>query len=1060
MPYLVRDYRLDSIEDATRLAAMFNDFDSAWPGGFTRGLDETPDRIRRRMNRSRRQAVLVAVEMLEGGLEGDFVGYCDLEAQVGQREVAYVDLLGARLSHHGRGVGKLLLREMVRRVTALGYRQLTLHTWPGNTKAVPLYKKTGFQWVPDTDVFMRNFLPSILNSAAGRALFEKSCVNAEGSAADVSCDWYTAMEREIKVAPDDVTWHGMKVYSYRFRKGDDTLEMIFDANGGLTSIETADYRVSCSLHAEEAPAGETLPVTWEIAAKRSRPIPVTLLVDADTGLHLRVQEQFLVEGEYRITRDLRVDSQTAPRRGGEPAHRIRTTLLLDGMPLSLETGVKVVRPFDIEYGGQAMTVGQNLRFEAILKSNLDRTLSGQIALAPHPQIECAAPVQSFTLEPRMRTQAVFTVRAREGGAFATRLRATTGETQMERPVLFRALEGAGALGSIDAEYSETAILESLSLRAETHLRGGGLSLHAPTRGAWMMWQNLAELGPPFTGHRMIEPRLKARIEPGPQDTKLILSAPSAEFPGLTVERTVSFLGDGLAKIEFRVYNHADIPQITSLRVGLHGDFDGFLTAPTPQGLIHEPLRGWGEFPSGETDLLAAGARFSETWFALEDEERLGGLIWTGDPEVEFQWSRFPQLQWNLGEIPAHSLHEVPPFYLLAGAGDWKTVRRWWHRLTQPHLPPEERLPEPVRVLEVRAEPALLLADRELVRIELINRRGLPLNGLLRLTGEEFLPSVVEIPVQAANREHHPSAEVEVCPPNRPCAGFIEATLEAGAHVERFKLPLIRAAGPGKIAVTELETGHYRVENGFLALAAAPGFFGAMVGLERDGVNQIASAWPTPRPLSWSNPWYGGVHASLWNDGEERLAYEAFAGGSIKRTGTRGLCWEGVRARCDPKHKEWRWLSLELEYLTLPGSNLVALISRWTNRQTARVQFGGGTTVWPQPGGTHANLILHWERDNERRVRRRGGFQMNGGPSPWAAAENPETGDTLLLVSASMDAYVNVRDLGPDGASLTASDPFPLEPGETKERLHWLVLLQDKAEMTAYAAALSTLRELP
>ena len=58
-------------------------------------------------------------------------------------------------------------------------------------------------------------------------------------------------------------------------------------------------------------------------------------------------------------------------------------------------------------------------------------------------------------------------------------------------------------------------------------------------------------------------------------------------------------------------------------------------------------------------------------------------------------------------------------------GDWKTVRGWWRRLVQPSGVHEEHRPEPVRVLEVRAEPqpALLLDEAQEVRLAVLNRRG-------------------------------------------------------------------------------------------------------------------------------------------------------------------------------------------------------------------------------------------------------------------------------------------------------------------------------------------------
>ena len=180
MTYTIHDFNVNNKEECQRLADMFNDWDSSWPGGFTRGVRMTASHVVEEHRRSRNLAVLV-VESDE-----EIVGYCNLEAQPGQKELAYIGLLGARLSAHGKGIGKLLLREMVKRITELGYRQLTLHTWAGNTKAVPLYKKTGFQWIPETDVFMRNFLPAILNMPIVKTFLDGR-------------DWYECLDREIQM---------------------------------------------------------------------------------------------------------------------------------------------------------------------------------------------------------------------------------------------------------------------------------------------------------------------------------------------------------------------------------------------------------------------------------------------------------------------------------------------------------------------------------------------------------------------------------------------------------------------------------------------------------------------------------------------------------------------------------------------------------------------------------------------------------------------------------------------------------------------------------------------
>ena len=357
------------------------------------------------MERSRHLAVLVA----EDANSGDLVGYCDLEAQPGQKEKSYVGLLGARLSVHGKGVGKALIVEAVRRATEGGYREVTLYTWGGNTKAVPLYKKTGFNWVPDTDVYMRNFIPSALATPIVRAFL-------------AGRDWYVHHQRDLTVAPDDVTWKGMKVFPYRFVAGEDFVQLIFQADSaGLTAIETPDFAVSCTVPVEEAAAGQTYPVVWEFEPRRGKSLEVTLFAEGDDGLDIRVQERVTVTERTEIARTLQVSPGATPRRAGQRTHLVRSTLLIDGQPIALETGVKVVRPIEIKYAGQGLLLGRAERVTVELRNRLGEPVSGVLALRPHPALDCPAPVQPFHLPATSWTQCEFEVTAVAAGAHATRL---------------------------------------------------------------------------------------------------------------------------------------------------------------------------------------------------------------------------------------------------------------------------------------------------------------------------------------------------------------------------------------------------------------------------------------------------------------------------------------------------------------------------------------------------------------------------------------------------------------------------------------------------------------
>jgi putative acetyltransferase len=53
-------------------------------------------------------------------------------------------------SHRARGVGKLLIRELIRRAEKIGYRRMVLDTFPEMTSALALYREHGFvETAPD-----------------------------------------------------------------------------------------------------------------------------------------------------------------------------------------------------------------------------------------------------------------------------------------------------------------------------------------------------------------------------------------------------------------------------------------------------------------------------------------------------------------------------------------------------------------------------------------------------------------------------------------------------------------------------------------------------------------------------------------------------------------------------------------------------------------------------------------------------------------------------------------------------------------------------------------------
>jgi len=189
-----------NLDDTGRLADCFNTWsdDDSWGGGFG-STKFTAERILTdffAVNLMRRMAVVDKTT-------GEHLGFCSVDNHWTYEDTMYVPLLGVSPAHQKKGYGKSLLLKALQIAIEHKKRRLDLHTWAGNLRAVPVYKKTGFNWCPKTSVLMENFLPAILTTPFFEPFF-------------IENDWYQTQDLEITQKQDDFEYHSMKAYFYQF----------------------------------------------------------------------------------------------------------------------------------------------------------------------------------------------------------------------------------------------------------------------------------------------------------------------------------------------------------------------------------------------------------------------------------------------------------------------------------------------------------------------------------------------------------------------------------------------------------------------------------------------------------------------------------------------------------------------------------------------------------------------------------------------------------------------------------------------------------------------------
>lgn len=190
-----------TMDDAKSLAECLNTWsdDDSWGGSF--GSSKfTPERVYEDWLKNSMNLHQLVVDE-----DGVIQGYCSIDKHWEDEDTLYVGLLGVSPKAQKKGFGKALLLESIKKTIENGKKRLDLHTWPGNIRSVPVYKKTGFMWRPDTSVLMENYLPAILSTKYFENFFKEN-------------EFYKDRILEILQEQDKLVHLTMDAYQYTFAK--------------------------------------------------------------------------------------------------------------------------------------------------------------------------------------------------------------------------------------------------------------------------------------------------------------------------------------------------------------------------------------------------------------------------------------------------------------------------------------------------------------------------------------------------------------------------------------------------------------------------------------------------------------------------------------------------------------------------------------------------------------------------------------------------------------------------------------------------------------------------
>ncbi len=1052
------------------LALMWNESDDQWPGTFNEGVPQTEERVAEWMDHV--EAVIKFV-IVEDQTE-KVVGYGDLWEDRARARACYVALLNVHPAHQGKSLARRMLTRMVDWCVENGYGRLTIGTWPSNLKAMPLYKKVGFFWQPDTNVHMENYVPAVRLLSFAQDYF-------------AAHDWYRTYDRALEQVEDDMRHPqtgDMDIYILRWEAGDDLIEAVFDQKAqALTGLATNDFAAYASVEEGEPAQGAAYQITWTLINTSDAPMQVALTASADDGIELDYQTSLTLQPgarrelstAYRVAVDapkFHIDNHDIP------TPKIASQLTINGEPLEFATGLRY-RPA-VEFSAHPKVIsllpGTPQTIHLQLQNRVKRPLEGRINIAPVEGLAAEWSTHAFTAEASGYYGVPLTLTAAQGGYYALPVSVTFQDGVEEitthpqqLPVVAVAPAGWAA-----GEGEDELILENDYVRITCKAKNGSTNIWNKAIHRKQA-QLLEELGPAFVPWDLYEQTYDLNLHTveggsnGANAVSAIMTVRSTRFPGLVVGREITINASPLVTVRHWVANNSEeTHENLQLRpcMRIWRDITHHVTIPLQDRMVRENA---GQFGNTHGDLPEEPEKYAEPWTAYEQYGQAFGMIWpeTNVERIQSSWGRRFFIL-SLGKLAPDETRSLPPSYIYAGPGDWHTVQQACRRLrgTSHTVAPDAPLAEAKRHFDIDLTPApLVTVDDEItaaLRIE--TTREYQLNGEAVIYAP---PGWTAAPQQVAVSEVNNAAPAEtpvVLRATKPNIGAAQGQLSLqtdGFDASRpfSVIRLGRRAGTVQVSAAQ-KAGHevWRLDNGHHAWDIAPAFNGCVVGWHKTGrssngkkpVNHLFTAFPAEAELSWMKPWFGGIRPTLHdptaNEGwPGKLHEETFTVSPAEMPDARGLPWKGVRLTAELTRQVFRGLRVEVTYLTLGDSNVLKVSYRLINETSVYRDVEPGVMGFLQVDGTHENATLHCDEFHRKRTP----YNAWAVGGSWAAAENPDTGHAIVAVNASGWQRVQTIDWGEYGGHINCYEVTRVPPQGTHEIIAYFALVKSVAEARRY-----------
>lgn len=880
---------------AAKVAEMWNKSRDGW-GGDTRVM--TPEQVKLKEANAGNIVLYLA---LDGE---DVVGYCSMSQYREDVGALYIPLLNVRPDYHGKKIGKLLMKRAVEKTVELGWPRLDLFTWPGNLKAVPLYKKCGFFWEDrDDTTHLMNFIPAVVGMPLLKQYFNQ-------------LDWYDDSIRPIEVKPDGTRRNGFTFYEYQWQKGDTQLKVQLEKSGrGISAIETNEFKLELVLPNHEVIEGQEQEVQLICKSKTDRKLHVCWYENHHERAVLELEEtEMIVEKETVLKGTVHFLPGEEPSPWSTHPY-VSVNCVIDGMSCTLKLGVFPKQPAHIA-GSASMNlayIGKTGILELEIGNNLGERASLLLRFPKSGLLRLEKMKHQLSLDAKERKLVKIPFTVMQHG-FYQPIISVEAISQDGKALVFEnrnvgiPLKGIGKkFGGESKEYwhlyngiSQVDIrkLDHLAKAGRKTVQDDAIVLYVP------------KLGKPYSSEFSKKKPFQVHWEEEKERITLQMDFQSEEMPGVVLRVFTALYGEGLIQRWAEILNDAE-------DIEHHVFFQQPLYQQKKEAVF--PLKGGVVEYSASKELDFGDIyqhQYDGNWFFSKNGSSPIGVSWSpGYRPIPDGWQLI--LDYDAGKLLPGEKVLVGPCYISIGAFQtWQEMQAFAE---------ESELNDGAAAQQ---EKALLLsseftADGKLM-VQLKTNRTSFLDGKLQVKINDGEALAWEI----AAAEEKTECSVQIAGNVLPITAAAGTFMSSG---EAFKLEALQLFPQGDVRGYEQMDGklkQYVLNNGPLELKAASDYAKGLISLKLDGEEWLDSAYPERLAKSWWNPWLGGIKTVPAGVSTLSLIKAEAEVQFTDLTDNHGRVWKALELTTKlDDHDRWGNLVFSQFYALMPGVPVLAHFAR-------------------------------------------------------------------------------------------------------------------------------------